>query len=325
MRVNLFARVATADYVLHHKPKTMNTIRKAFLAMLLLWSLSMSAVSINSSCSNGNFVISGTADFTGSSYTWKIYRNNVEIFSLSNGGKNFSKSYPASTFNNGDYKLKVTYYILSNFRTETSSQIQVNNSEVIHLTNYDENANQTICVLGDSLVFEFEKDKWGSGNILAYSTAGFGEPAENLLATVTLNTALDVAKFPNFGSETFFTPGNYLRIEFSLNIQCISGTKILYLYSDPSCRTSVSDLSFFLSESSNTLDVFPNPVESSIQLKRDLSEFTKVELYSSQGVLIKEITGSGNSIDFSDKQTGLYYLKAYEMDGSVKMSKITKK
>jgi len=71
-------------------------------------------------------------------------------------------------------------------------------------------------------------------------------------------------------------------------------------------------------------EVYPSPARNLVAISSEDKELAKVELYGSDGVLVKETEGDLNSIDISILPAGYYYAHVYAADGSKKVVKFLK-
>ena len=78
-------------------------------------------------------------------------------------------------------------------------------------------------------------------------------------------------------------------------------------------------------EKGNTVSLYPNPVSNYFTLN---TAFTKVQVYSISGQLVKSFASNGNA-DFqfgvSELQTGMYIVKASDENNKVQVMKFIKK
>ena len=76
-------------------------------------------------------------------------------------------------------------------------------------------------------------------------------------------------------------------------------------------------------ELDKSIFVYPNPTSSIINIKSE-TEIKNIELYDVQGRILQTTVGNSNTIDISDKNSGIYFLKISTENGS-KVEKISKK
>ena len=75
-------------------------------------------------------------------------------------------------------------------------------------------------------------------------------------------------------------------------------------------------------ELDKSISVYPNPTSSIINIISD-TEIKNIQLYDVQGRILQTTVGNSNTIDISDKNSGIYFLKISTENGS-KVEKISK-
>ena len=75
-------------------------------------------------------------------------------------------------------------------------------------------------------------------------------------------------------------------------------------------------------ELDKSISIYPNPTNSIINIKSD-TEIKNIQLYDIQGRILQTTLGNSNTIDISDKNSGIYFLKITTDKGS-KVEKISK-
>lgn len=106
-------------------------------------------------------------------------------------------------------------------------------------------------------------------------------------------------------------------------------TQPLFLFTGQEVVTSVkykNELNFagLTTETSDRVQVFPNPSNAVINILCSESEIEKIELYSISGELIIQSPNSTGQLDISTLSSGSYYLFVYTQPGSVYRNKIIK-
>ena len=61
----------------------------------------------------------------------------------------------------------------------------------------------------------------------------------------------------------------------------------------------------------NSIKMYPNPVTSILSINSYTIELTKVEIFSSLGKKVKEVTKDFKSINVGELSNGVYFVKAY--------------
>ena len=74
-----------------------------------------------------------------------------------------------------------------------------------------------------------------------------------------------------------------------------------------------------ISEFGNTISIYPNPANSTVNIKAE--NFAKVEVYSSIGQLI--VTQNTTTIDVSNYQAGVYFFKVFDNNNNTAMKRIS--
>ena len=89
-------------------------------------------------------------------------------------------------------------------------------------------------------------------------------------------------------------------------------------------EASKSRISGIVSTSNNKLIVYPNPTSSKLFVNKDYNE-CKYEILSITGTVVKSGNIKMNSIDLSELDTGVYFVKIFEIQsGSINVAKIIK-
>ena len=74
-----------------------------------------------------------------------------------------------------------------------------------------------------------------------------------------------------------------------------------------------------ISEFGNTISIYPNPANSTVNIKAE--NFAKVEVYSSIGQLV--VTQNTTTIDVSNYQAGVYFFKVFDNNNNTAMKRIS--
>ena len=74
----------------------------------------------------------------------------------------------------------------------------------------------------------------------------------------------------------------------------------------------------------NSIKMYPNPVTSFLFIDSYIIELTKVEIFSSLGKKVKEVTKDFKSINVGELSNGVYFIKAYS-DNKIITRKMIKK
>jgi hypothetical protein len=73
---------------------------------------------------------------------------------------------------------------------------------------------------------------------------------------------------------------------------------------------------------SNDLNVYPNPAFNNLTIHSSkLARFVRKEIFDAKGSLIKKIDNDLNQIDVSDLPNGFYFIKIFDIDGSMQSAK----
>jgi hypothetical protein len=144
---------------------------------------------------------------------------------------------------------------------------------------------------------------------------------------------LETTQFSNLTNDCVNTTQDDFENEYFSFIQFVSGYQI-----DPvegglmlSMGTVVFGQATFFNFQLNTSDfklpeirLFPNPTESTIQLKSQNSSILKIEFYNTSGKKLETINDSFDILDISDFSKGIYFIRIYTNQG-IYNEKIIKK
>lgn len=90
----------------------------------------------------------------------------------------------------------------------------------------------------------------------------------------------------------------------------------VYVFGNAPLNTKKNDL--------NKVILYPNPVETKFFISAPNETITSVEIYNSLGKLIKKQDDGSRTINISDLEVGIYFVKLYSNDASV-LKKIVKR
>ena len=276
-------------------------------------------------CNFGILTLSSTASLIGTNYIWGVYKNGVLINSET-GYRTFNTKVDLKTQGSGSYTLRTLYRFSGTIIAEYSNAVTPTTiNHTIQFTNIY-NTNNVKCASTDSAIVLGFTNVWDNATVNVFATTGFGGAEGALLRTTTLTGPIGTTTIYNTAATGLMSANSYILVKITANGYCANGSRNLYFYKSSACRAGELETTSTNSIESSGLKLFPNPVEDILKIEGDLSDVSKIELYSSHGNLLESNSDMGKpELNFSTKEAGLYFVKTYKFDGSITFEKVTKR
>ena len=309
--------------------KTITIFTIFILSLLSIQSINaqVKTLTVTGYCLHGVLYLNSKASLisNNNTYLWGIYKNE-QLIKIMAGTRNMTAWVNITTHGSANYSLRVQYMFTDKTITEygnsiipTTSLSSITFSNIIDQT-------KTFCASKDSAVILSFSNIWDNATINVYSTTSFNGPQGALLNTMTINNPAGEYEIYNTIATGLMSVNSYILVTVTANDYCTIGSRTLYFYKSGSCRTGEFEATSIDTKTADKLIVYPNPADDVIKINGNSFDVKKIELYSSQGLLIETISDmSKTEFDLSALTSGLYFVKMHKYDGSTIIEKITKK
>lgn len=122
-------------------------------------------------------------------------------------------------------------------------------------------------------------------------------------------TYLELARQPNGGPLHYY---NGKLDDFRIYGKALNQLEIDTLYNMANPTTAINDLT-----ASNNIDIYPNPTSNQLTVTDNQLSINKIEIIDVAGKAIKLITQYTNTINVSELQNGIYFVKFYTDENTI--------